>query len=170
MVKWSTLTYNKKEGVLALQTWGINDNEMIMPLWRFSLQEQSLWKAVISEKYKVEAVGLLNQWLLFMGWVYGRILELFMSNIGFKWGMKANCFLGKWVDRSCSFGRFISRFLQTHLMPDSSSGAIREPDGWNFNFRRYLNDWELGRLAKFMGVLEPFHGLGNGQEADMEIT
>uniref|UniRef100_A0A0V0ID10 Putative ovule protein n=1 Tax=Solanum chacoense TaxID=4108 RepID=A0A0V0ID10_SOLCH len=34
--------------------------------------------------------------------------------------------------------------------------------GWELNFRRNLNDWEIPRLIKFFKILEAFQGLKNG--------
>ncbi|KAG5602252.1 hypothetical protein H5410_033622 [Solanum commersonii] len=36
-------------------------------------------------------------------------------------------------------------------------------DDWNLNFRRNLNDWEMGRLAKLLLILENFQGLSQCQ-------
>ncbi|KAG5595785.1 hypothetical protein H5410_037017 [Solanum commersonii] len=37
----------------------------------------------------------------------------------------------------------------------------KEHEGWNFHFRRFLNDWKMGRLAEFLATVEPFQGLDN---------
>lgn len=47
------------------------------------------------------------------------------------------------------------------LLPRSCLASNREHEGWNFHFRGLLNDWKMGRLAKFLATVEPFQGLDN---------
>lgn len=39
------------------------------------------------------------------------------------------------------------------LLSDTALFSNTGQDGWNFNFRRHLNDWEMARLANFFESL-----------------
>ncbi|KAG5620221.1 hypothetical protein H5410_005439 [Solanum commersonii] len=38
------------------------------------------------------------------------------------------------------------------------------PQGWNFIFRKQLNDWEIQRVADFFNTIGQFNGLEGGQD------
>ncbi|WMV34452.1 hypothetical protein MTR67_027837 [Solanum verrucosum] len=38
-------------------------------------------------------------------------------------------------------------------------------EGWNFKFRRHLNDWEVMRVAKFLNIIGNFNGLQAEEDA-----
>ncbi|WMV38102.1 hypothetical protein MTR67_031487 [Solanum verrucosum] len=44
------------------------------------------------------------------------------------------------------------------LLPRTCLATNKEHEGWNFHFRRFLNDWKMGRLAEFLATVEPFQG------------
>lgn len=46
------------------------------------------------------------------------------------------------------------------LLSDSTLATNRKQDGWNFNFRRHLNDWELERLDEIFGYNGIFSWIG----------
>ncbi|CAN4123762.1 unnamed protein product [Withania somnifera] len=45
---------------------------------------------------------------------------------------------------------------------ESTIAELWTPPGWNFVFRRHLNDWEIPRVTEFFGIIEHFSGLETG--------
>ncbi|WMV34938.1 hypothetical protein MTR67_028323 [Solanum verrucosum] len=59
------------------------------------------------------------------------------------------------------------RNLWDEVKNNSKQGFIADLwtlQGWNFNFRRHLNDWEVQRVADFLNTVEPFNGLQTGND------
>ena len=42
--------------------------------------------------------------------------------------------------------------------PDAMVNEVWSEQGWNFSFRRLLNDWEIGRVAEMIQTLDDFKG------------
>ncbi|WMV38505.1 hypothetical protein MTR67_031890 [Solanum verrucosum] len=50
------------------------------------------------------------------------------------------------------------------LFLESTIAELWTPHGWNFVFRRHLNDWEIPRVTKFFSTIDQFSGLKAGQD------
>ena len=58
LVKWDTLTLSRKQGGLGIKKLNLQNNCRLQKwLWRFCIDDQSLWKRVITMKY-----GKLDYW------------------------------------------------------------------------------------------------------------
>lgn len=86
----------------------------------------------------------------------------FASNLGFTVGdgRKIAFWEDNWIGHAPLKDSLTDLYRLT-LLPGSSLATNREQEGWNFDFRRLLNDWEMGRFSEFLGILEPFQRLNN---------
>ncbi|WMV42188.1 hypothetical protein MTR67_035573 [Solanum verrucosum] len=50
------------------------------------------------------------------------------------------------------------------LSQQSTIAELWSPQGWNFIFRRHLNDWEIMRVAEFFNSVDTFNGLQTGED------
>ena len=42
--------------------------------------------------------------------------------------------------------------------PDAIINEVWSKQGWNVRFKRLLNDWEIGRVAEMLQMLDDFKG------------
>lgn len=60
-----------------------------------------------------------------------------------------------------------SLFPDLFLLSQQTRATIAQMwsiQGWNFNFRRALNDWEVQRVADFLMVINDFNGTTNAPD------
>ncbi|KAF3625895.1 putative mannosyl-oligosaccharide 1,2-alpha-mannosidase MNS3-like [Capsicum annuum] len=71
----------------------------------------------------------------------------------------------KWLWKYAN-GNLEELFPDIYSLVTFQQGYIADlwtPQGWNFNFRRQLNDWEVQRLAEFVNTMVPFNELQTGE-------
>ncbi|XP_075091548.1 uncharacterized protein LOC142171749 [Nicotiana tabacum] len=62
LVKWKTLTLNKKKGGVGVRNLRMQNKSLLMKwLWRFTREDQALWRKVIKAKYGKEGFWMTKQ-------------------------------------------------------------------------------------------------------------
>ncbi|WMV42793.1 hypothetical protein MTR67_036178 [Solanum verrucosum] len=51
--------------------------------------------------------------------------------------------------------------------PEETMAEVWSTHGWNIVFRRHLNDWEIGRVAELLHVLNGFIGLSAEKDSSI---
>ncbi|WMV26208.1 hypothetical protein MTR67_019593 [Solanum verrucosum] len=127
-------------------------------LWRYTSEEGTLWKEVIVAKY-----GELNPWCTEIvsepyGWGVWRTIRALWNS------MEENVFLKVGNGNKIKFWRdgWIDQIPLSESFPDLFS-ICNNPEarvcecwttqGWDLSFRSLLNDWEVDRVASFLGKL-----------------
>ncbi|WMV14421.1 hypothetical protein MTR67_007806 [Solanum verrucosum] len=67
-----------------------------------------------------------------------------------------------WKDNWHEKGNLEELFPDVYNLVTFQSGfiaALWTLQGWNLNFRRHLNNWEVQRVAEFLNTVEPSNGL-----------
>lgn len=82
-----------------------------------------------------------------------------LDNFSYKVGNGQKIFFWKdnWIGSQALKKLFPDIFSLTQT-PDATIQVVWEPQGWNVNLRRFLNDWEVNRTAEHFKVLEQFQG------------
>ncbi|WMV23799.1 hypothetical protein MTR67_017184 [Solanum verrucosum] len=87
-------------------------------------------------------------------------LQKVLQNIAYKVGngTKIQFWKENWNGNEALMGLFPDLFsLCTN--PEETVAEVWSIHGWNIVFRRHLNDWEIGRVAELLHVLNGFNGL-----------
>ena len=72
-----------------------------------------------------------------------------------------------WKDASHEAGRLKALYPDIHSLVSYQQKTIVDhwtPQGWNFIFRRQLNDWEIQRVADLFNTIGQFNGLEGSQD------
>lgn len=72
-----------------------------------------------------------------------------------------------WKDNQLGQGSLSQMFPDIYILNQQQEATIGEVwniQGWNFIYRRLLNDWEIGRLTEFYNVIEQFKGISNSED------
>lgn len=100
-----------------------------------------------------------------MGWVYGKPSEINGQNYGgystIKVGNGRKTF---WNDVWVGHSPLRQQFPDIYNLNQQKVATISEVkgvQGWNFTFRMFLNDREVGRLTEFYNILEQAKSLTN---------
>ncbi|WMV52569.1 hypothetical protein MTR67_045954 [Solanum verrucosum] len=154
-----TAQLHKQSGGLGIRNLGLQNRCLLSKwLWRFNTEEQALWREVIVNKY-----GLNGNWVSSsMNSTYGmsawRIIRKFWPalsrHIVYKVGNGTKIIFWKenWNGNETLMALFPDRFsLCTN--PEETVAEVWSTHGWNIVFRRPLNDWETGRVAELLHVL-----------------
>lgn len=164
LVKWEVTQSSKGQGGLGVRKLKIQNNHLLMRrLWRFCEEESSPWKQAIIHKY-----GQTNPWCLIeVNITYGvdvwRAVRALWpklqknSRIRVSNGLKIRFWKDNWLGEAPLQDRF------PHLMmlcrdPNINVAECWSNHGWNFNFRRHLNDWEVEKVATLLNEVEIFAG------------
>jgi len=150
---------SKERGGLGIRNLRIQNKSLLMKwLWRYTSEEGTLWKEVIVAKY-----GELNPWCTEIvsepyGWGVWRSIRALWNS------MEENVFLKIGNGNKIKFWRdgWIDQIPLSESFPDLFS-ICNNPEarvcecwttqGWDLSFRRLLNDWEVDRVASFLGKL-----------------
>lgn len=92
--------------------------------------------------------------------------EEFAVNIGFIIGNGRKVLF--WDDNWLGHGPLRDNFPDLHSLavePESTIQEVWSQQGWNLNFRRALNDWEIVRVTEFFNVLEVFKGTSEAEDS-----
>ena len=115
LVNWNTVCSSKEKGGLGVRDLSLVNKALLGKwIWRFTVEDNSFGKDVISIKYLVEEGGwyILKPQEVILGWALGKILAL----------MKLNCILLLEMEAELVSGRtlgvgnpFFVTFFQTYI-------------------------------------------------------
>ncbi|WMV13350.1 hypothetical protein MTR67_006735 [Solanum verrucosum] len=160
LVKWDVVISNKKEGGLGIKNLKSHNKSLLLKwLRRLATDDQSLWKDIIIARYGKEGpwttkevytpygVGLWrtirNKW--------PRMWSNSVINVGN--GRKTLFWNDIWVGQT----PLRQQFPDIYILNQQKMATIlevRNEQGWNLTFRRFLNDWEVERMTQFYNTLE----------------
>ena len=164
LVNWEVVCTNKEKGGLGLRKLAILNKALLGKwIWRYACDKYNLWKQVIKVKYGQEGLGWRPKkanGAVGVG-VWKKIWEesdWCWDNMIFRVG-KGNK-IRFWTDIWCTdttlshcfphlFGMAVQRSSTIEEMWDQNSGQ----GGWNLNFLRDFNDWELDMVGDLLHVL-----------------
>ena len=165
LVKWEVVSKLKIFGGLGVGNL-VKRNMALLGkwLWRFSTEQNILWRSVIESIYGLNQNGwdsnmdrkcsLRAPWKsIVKGW------QQFISNTEIKVGNgnKTRFWSDKWVG-SCSFKEEFPRLFRISgnknaLVADVVRWAADSSPSWDFVFSRNLNDWEVEEFASMLGKI-----------------
>ncbi|XP_059291348.1 uncharacterized protein LOC132044830 [Lycium ferocissimum] len=134
LVKRKILTLSKQQEGLGMKNLRKQNQSLLMKwLWRYSNEDQSLWKKVIKEKYGEDDAWKTKS----VSTVYG-----------------VNNWLGN--------GSLRHLYPDVYILNQQQRANINEVwnnQGWGLSFRRLLNDCETDRFSAFLSTLNLFNGV-----------
>ncbi|KAM3251621.1 hypothetical protein P3L10_005691 [Capsicum annuum] len=71
-------------------------------------------------------------------------------------GLKTSFWLDGWL--GVPLKQLFPLIFSLNQQQDATVGEVWDAYGWNLNFRRHLNDWEIDNLAEFYDTLNLFKG------------
>ncbi|RVW91083.1 hypothetical protein CK203_039931 [Vitis vinifera] len=164
LVKWEVVCTDKEKGGLGLRKLAMLNKALLGKwIWRYACDKENLWKQVIKVKYGQEGlgwrpkkangdvgVGVWKEIWKESDWCW--------DNMIFRVGKGNN--IRFWTDVWCIdtalshcfphlFGMAVQRSSTIEEMWDQNSGQ----GGWNLNFLRDFNDWELDMVGDLLHML-----------------
>ncbi|WMV36653.1 hypothetical protein MTR67_030038 [Solanum verrucosum] len=137
-------------------------------LWKYANGNQLLWERVIEAKYIPEDKWMTKEVTTPYGVSLWRSIRNLWDEVK---NSKVKVFYGRktmfWKDNWHEKGNLEELFPDVYNLVTFQQGFIADLwtlQGWNFNFRRSLNDWEGQRVADFLNTVEPFNGLQTGND------
>ena len=165
LVKWDTVCFNRKKGGLGDGCLNLLNKALLCKwIWRFESKREAFWRQIISGKYgdleggwcSKEARGGYSVGL----WKTERKLwDLVNCKLSFLVGnVKMIKF---WKDKWCRNEPLNVSFPSLFVLSNSKDAWVvelwqhsSERGGWNPNFPRSLNDWEIGIVELFLARLQ----------------
>lgn len=146
------VAWNKKSEITKLQP-------PFEVQWRFAIVEQSLWKETIMTRYGMEDFWTIKAPMTPFGvglWrsirnLWPKILK--NPKIRIENGKKTLFWDDIWIGQHSLKSLFLDLYILSHLK-NATVMEVRDNLGWNFIFRRLLNDWEVDRLTEFYKTLK----------------
>ena len=164
LVKWDIVCSSKVKGGLGIRSL-LNFNKALLGKWnwRFSREENSIWRNIISLKYGMEeggwfsntprdsyGVGLWKD----IGKEVMQIRHKCLIEVGN--GRKVRF----WEDVRCGEAHICSSFPSIYEVVSSKGDNVADlwegtetSGGWNFIFERNFNDWELEEAQRFISTV-----------------
>ncbi|KAG5615003.1 hypothetical protein H5410_014827 [Solanum commersonii] len=138
-------------------------------LWKYANDKQLLWGKVIKAKYEGENRWMTKEVISPYGVNLWRSIRVLWDD--FKINTKVKVKNGEktsfWEDDWHEMGVLRNIYPDIHNLMLNQQRTIAElwkPDGWEINFRRQVNDWEITRVAEFLNTIGQFKGTQEGED------
>ncbi|RVW92430.1 hypothetical protein CK203_042701 [Vitis vinifera] len=136
--RWGPYPLNKDKGGLGLRKLAMLNKALLDKwIWRYACDKDNLWKQVIKAKYGQEGLG----WRPKKANGVGNTIR-FWTDVWCTDTALSHCF-------PHLFGMAVQRSSTIEEMWDQNSGQ----GGWNLNFLRDFNDWELDTVGDLLHML-----------------
>ena len=166
MINWDSVCQSKEKGGLGIRNL-TNFNRALLGkwCWRFSTEDNSMWRGVIILKYGLEEGGCfppIPKGFHGVG-LWKEICKeaLFIKNhclVKIGDGSKARF----WEDWWCGEAPLCYSFPSLYRLANSKGAkvakiwvALGSGEGWNFSFGRHFHDWELEEVQGFLATVNP---------------
>ena len=166
LINWDLVCQSKEKGGLGIRNL-TNFNRALLGkwCWRFSTEDNSMWRSVIILKYGLEDGGCfphIPKGCHGVG-LWKEICEeaLFLRNhcsVKIGDGSKARF----WEDWWCGEAPLCSSFPSLYRLANSKGAKVAEfwvasgsGEGWNFSFGRHFQGWELEEVQGFLATVNP---------------
>jgi len=171
LVKWESVVTGKKNDGLGIKNLIFQSEALRMKwLWRYSFEDQLMWKRVVGAKYEAEDSWMTKDVTSPYGVSLWRSIRELWEEV--KLNSKVKVGNGNktkfWKDEWHESGNLELLFPDIYNLVLSQQRTIAEiwtTQGWNFQFRRHLNDWEVMRVAEFLNIVGNFNGLQAEEDA-----
>ncbi|WMV54098.1 hypothetical protein MTR67_047483 [Solanum verrucosum] len=154
----------RKKGGLGIKKLNLQNNCLLQKwLWRFCIEDQSLWKRVITMKYGLQSHWITEEALGTFGcsvWkTIRRLWPQFKGNISLKVGngRKIDFWNEHWIGDESLQSLFPDLFMLT-TQNKATISQLWSPQGWNLISSRAFNDWEIERVINLFQILNAFPG------------
>ncbi|RVW76644.1 putative ribonuclease H protein [Vitis vinifera] len=166
LVGWKVICADKKEGGLGIRSLATFNKALLRKwLWRFTNENEPLWKQIIFSKYNLQEGGWCSKGVrdcygvgvwkaIRKGW------EKFCSHSRFIIGDGTR--VKFWKDLWCGNQSLEEAFPILFNLSVNKEGwvaeAWEEDEGggnWGLRFNRHLNDWEVGEVESLLSTLHP---------------
>ncbi|KAG5620177.1 hypothetical protein H5410_005395 [Solanum commersonii] len=169
LVKSKTVITEKRVGGMGIKNMKNQSKALRMKwLWKYSNDNQKLWGSVIKAKYEESDSWMTKEVTTPYGVsLWKSIRELwneFKPNTKIKVvdGIKTR--FGRMIGMQKEIWRLFPDIHYLVLQQQSTIADLWTPQGWNFVFRRHLNDWEIPRVTEFFRSIDQFSGLEIGRD------
>ncbi|WMV60154.1 hypothetical protein MTR67_053539 [Solanum verrucosum] len=170
LVKWEEVMTSKENGGLGIKNLKLQSKALSMKwLWKYANNNQMLWREVIGAKYEKEDNWITKEVTTPYGVSLWRSIRSLWNEV--KSNSKAKVMDGNktrfWKDIWHEKGNMEDLFPDIYnliMLQQSTIADLWSPQGWNFIFRRNLNDWEIVRVAEFLNTVNTFTGLQPGED------
>ncbi|CAN4112876.1 unnamed protein product [Withania somnifera] len=156
---------------LGIRSFGLQNRCLLTKwLWRFTVEDQALWKEVIHNKYGLEGNCCSNTVLSTYGVSVWKTIRNSMAtlsrNISYRVGNGSKILFWKenWIGNETLMVSFPDLFSLS-INPDEKVANVWSPLGWNIMFRRLLNDWEVGRVTALLQVLDCYKDITDEKDS-----
>ena len=164
LINWDSVCQSKEKGGLGIRNL-TNFNRALLGkwCWRYSTEDNSMWRGVITLKYGLEEGGcfpIIPKGCHGVG-LWKEICKeaLFIKNnclVKIGDGSKARF----WEDWWCGEAPLSYSFPSLYRLANSKGAKVAElwvasgsGEGWNFRFRRHFHDWELEEVQGFLAMV-----------------
>ncbi|WMV47514.1 hypothetical protein MTR67_040899 [Solanum verrucosum] len=157
LFKWQVVQLHKQSGGggLGIRNLRIQNACLLSKwLWRFTRETHALWREVIVNKYDMDGKwcsNLVNDTYGVSVWRTIRNLwPNLIRNIDYKVGSgtKTSFWKENWIGNESLMVLFPDLLLLS-INPEETVADVWSQQGWNIVFRRFLNDWEIRRVAAY---------------------
>lgn len=170
LVKWKSVTTGKKNGGLGIKNVKMHSKALRMKwLWKYANGNQTLWTKVIGTKHEEEDCWMTKAVTTPYGTSLWRWIRTLWEEVKLKTirkvgnGVKIKFWKDEWHEK----GNLEILFPDAYNLAQFQQKTIAKlwtSQGWNFYFRRQLNDWEIRRVADFLNTVDNFTGLHTNED------
>ena len=180
LVSWKLVTRPKIKGGLGIGRLKEKNKALMFKwLWRFLLEQESIWMKVIISKFGVHFnrwdAGVASRSTYRSPWKYiSSLYDEFRHLVSFKVGNGRR--IRFWEDAWCDGVALSNCFVDLFRISTASNVSIAEvfvpqsglvPHRWDLRFYRNMHDWELDDYANLTALLDQVHL--NGELAYIRI-
>lgn len=158
---------SKDRGGLGIRDLRKHNNSLLMKwLWRYNKEGQALWKEMIRCKYGEDGNWCSNVSVDTYGVGVWRTIRnlwpILEANLHIKVGDGKSTKFWKdiWINQRPLKDSYPDLFLLCNN-PEAWVNECWTAHGWNLTFRRFLNDWEVERVANLLEEIGAFPGTNN---------
>ncbi|XP_059291286.1 uncharacterized protein LOC132044787 isoform X1 [Lycium ferocissimum] len=153
LVEWKSLITSKSKGGLGIRD--LNASLLMKWLWRYNVEENSLRRRLIQDKYGQVGMRCIDIVTSPYGVGVWRSIRshwdtlLKNSKIQVGNGRKTLFRADNWLGHG-SLKDLFPDLLSISTSPNDYLSTAKGLQGWNITFRRDLNDWEIERVWSFL--------------------
>ena len=174
LVPWKLVARAKIKGGLGIGRLKEKNKALLFKwLWRFPLEQESIWAKVITSKFGVHPnkwdAGVASRCTYRSPWKYiSSLYGEFRHWVGLKVGNGSR--IRFWEDVWCGDVAFANRFVDLYRISSAKNSSIADmfgPQlgsthyGWDLHFRRYFHERELDSFANLTTLLDTVHLRGD---------
>ena len=154
-MNWNTICSSKEKGRLGVRDLSLVNKALLGKwIWRFTVEDNSFWKDVISIKYLVEEGGWYTKTTrgnFGLGPLKDISKEIGLMKLNFVFAIGDGSRVRFWEDTWCGESPICDIFPNLYMVAVSKGVTVadvwdnsRGHGAWSPRFSRPFNDWEIG--------------------------